>query len=248
MCFVRSAEDEYAVSLANLLRIFRERLWAIALVAIVFTAGAVGFSLLQTPRYQATATILVSQEPSEEGTSSLGSEIAGVQSLVQTVTAAVSSRPIAEEVIEGLNLEMEPPTLLENLDVAAIPDTQFIEISYTDSDPQRAREIANAIGIESSNRVSEVSAEAITADIWESAVVPEAPISPTPTRNGILALGLGLMLGVGLSIVLEFMDESWRSPGEVEAVSELSVFGAIPEFGASKGKNKTPNEGSRQNG
>lgn len=74
-------------------------------------------------------------------------------------------------------------------------------------------------------------------------------MSPDPVRNGALALVLGLMLGVGLAFLLEYLDDSWRSPEEVEQVSGVPTFGVIPEFKvpkdvkkdrARKSKNKAP--------
>lgn len=225
-------ETGYAVSPVDFLRILWRRSWVIALVALIFAAAAAGVSLTQTPQYEATTTILVSQSPSEDSTS-LGSDIAGIQSLVQTVVEAVSSRPIAASVIDDLELQLEPETLLQNTSVEAVPDTQFIEITYTDPDPTRAREVANSLGAVSSNQVSEVGTGVITVEVWEEAVQPESPASPTPILNGLLALGLGLMLGVGLAILLEFLDDSWRSPEEVEEISGVPTFGVIPEFSAS---------------
>lgn len=205
------------------------------LVALLFAAAAAGVSLTQTPQYKATTTILVTQSSSQNSTS-LGSDVAGIQSLVQTVVEAVSSRPIAASVIDDLGLRMEPETMLGNTSVEAVPDTQFIEVAYTDTDPARAREVANSIGRVSSNQVSQVSAGVITAEVWEEAVQPGSPASPTPILNGLLALGLGLMLGVGLAILLEFMDDSWRSSEEVEEISGVPTFGIIPEFSGSSGR------------
>ncbi|WP_047866016.1 YveK family protein [Rubrobacter aplysinae] len=232
---MKGNEPGYAVSLTDFLRILWRRLWIIVLAALLFAAAAAGVSLTQTPRYEATTTILVSQSPSQDSTS-LGSDVAGVQSLVQTVVEAVSSRPIAASVVDNLGLQVEPQALLENTSVEAVPDTQFIEVVYTDTDPARAEQVANSIGQVSSNQVSEVSGGVITAEVWEPAVQPTSPASPTPILNGLLALGLGLMFGVGLAILLEFMDDSWRSAEEVEEISGVPTFGIIPEFGASSGR------------
>jgi len=71
-------------------------------------------------------------------------------------------------------------------------------------------------------------------------VTPNVPVSPNPTRYVLLALAAGLMLGVGLSFLLEELDESWRSATEVERVSGVPTFGVIPEFETMrKGKGKT---------
>ncbi|MCA3748410.1 MAG: capsular biosynthesis protein, partial [Rubrobacter sp.] len=91
-----------------------------------------------------------------------------------------------------------------------------------------------------SERVSEVSpgANAITATVWEEAVVPETPVSPDPLLNGLVALALGLLLGLGLAFLLEYLDDSWESPEEVERVSGVPVFGVIPGFRVEAGGKK----------
>jgi capsular polysaccharide biosynthesis protein len=39
---------------------------------------------------------------------------------------------------------------------------------------------------------------------------------------------VGAVLGTGLVFLLEFMDDSWRSPEEAEQVSGVPTFGVIP--------------------
>jgi capsular polysaccharide biosynthesis protein len=122
--------------------------------------------------------------------------------------------------------------LLGNLSVEQVTDTQFIQISYRDSDPERARQIANAVGAATSEQTSEVAPgnSFVTAVLWETAEEPVAPASPDPFRNGVLALMLGLMLGLGLALLLEYLDDSWRSPEEIEGVSGVPNFGVVPKF------------------
>jgi capsular polysaccharide biosynthesis protein len=235
---VEAAEEEDVLSLGELLRILWRRLWVIALVSIVLTAAAVGYSLGQTPIYEASIKILVGQEQRADTPSQLGSDVMGLQQLTQTVADLIATRPVAEAAIERLGLQMSPEDFLENLSVQQVANTQTIEVSYKDSDPERAQRIANTVGEVFSDQVSEVSpsANAITATLWERAAVPDEPVSPKPVRNGLLALLLGLMLGAGLAFLLEYLDDTWRSPEELEQVSGRPNFGAIPEFKVVKGK------------
>ena len=48
----------------------------------------------------------------------------------------------------------------------------------------------------SSERISPISAvgSKFTATVWDKAAVPESPVSPHPLRNGLLTLGVGLVL------------------------------------------------------
>lgn len=233
----RGDEGEYIFSLADLLRIILRRLWVILLVAGVLTGVAVSFSLVQTPMYEASIKILVGQE---RGTNEPSIPIYDLQQLTQTMAEGLNSRPVAEATIRQLGLRITPDEFLGNLSVEQVPNTQFIRVGYTDPSPERAQRVANTTGRIFSEQISEVSpmASAITATVWERAEQPDTPVSPDPVRNGLLALMLGLMLGVGLAFFLEYMDDSWDSPEEVEQISGVHTFGVIPEIEVSKGREK----------
>lgn len=234
-------EDEYVVSSEALLRVIRKRLWIVLLVVVTFTGTAVGFSLMQTPMYEASIKILIGQKQGSSAPGSLGGDIQGLEQLTLTMAEAVSTRPLAEAVIQQQNLRITPETLLKkNLRVDQIPDTQFIQVHYRDPNPERAQQVANALGEVFTRRVSEVSpsANSITATVWERAVVPNEPVTPDPVRNGLVALVLGLIVGVGLAFLIEYRDDSWRSPEEVEEISGVATFGVIPEFKVTEDKNK----------
>ena len=230
-------QDEYVLSVKDLLGVLWRRLWVIVLVAVVLAGSAVGFDLLRTPTYEASIKILVGQEQ-DNTPSNLGGEVQGLQQITQTMVEAVETRPVAEAVIRELDLGISPEGFLENLSVEQAGATQFIEVSYEDANPESAQRIANAVGDVFSEQVSEISpsANAITATVWERAAFPDAPASPNPVRDGMLALALGGMLGIGLAFLLEHLDDRWRSPEEVEQVSGVPTFGAIPEFKVSKSK------------
>lgn len=237
---IEVAQGEYSLSLKSFLGVIRRRILLIALIAVLFTAMSVGFSLLQTPIYQSSTEIIVGQEQNSEVPSSLSTDIMGLQQVTLTVAEAVDSRVVAEAVIRELDLQTTPEAFLGNMTVEQVPETQFIQIYYQDSDPERAREVADTIAKVSSEQISEVSpsASAITATVWEPAVTPNVPIGPDIERNAALALVLGLMLGISLALLLEYLDDSWRSPEEVERISGVPTFTVVPEFKAVRAKKK----------
>ena len=225
-------DDEPTLSVKDLLQIVWRRLWVIVLVATVLTGAAVGVSLLQTPTYAASIKIFVGQEVKDDTGTSLGGDVAGLQQLTQTMTQAIDTRPVAEAVIERLDLQHSPDTIVAKTSAEQIGATQFIEVYYTDPNPKEAQRVANTIGEVFSEQVSEVSASAnaITATVWEPAVTPTTPVSPDPLRNGLLGLVAGTMLGLGLAFLLEHLDDHWRSPEEVEQISGVPTFGVVPAF------------------
>lgn len=244
---IRGANDvsetstaSYEFSFAELLRVVWSRVWVVALVTILVTGPAVGYSLGATPTYEASAKLLVGQERQPDAPSSLGSDVQGLQQITQTVAEAADSRPIAETVIEEAGLPVTPQEFLrDHLTVEQVGATQFIELSYRDTDPQRAQLAVNTMGEVFAEQISEVSAStnALTVTLWEPAAVPQDPVSPNLLLNTLIALVAGTLLGVGLALLLEHLDDSWRSPEEVEQVSGLPNLGLIPQFEAlPKGK------------
>lgn len=222
---------------ANLLRVLLRRLWIIVLVAAVLAGSAVGFSLMQTPTYEASTKLLIGQKGADETRGSLSGDIQGLQDLAPTMAKALTTRPVAQAVVEQLGMpEESAEALLDNLEAQQDPSTTFVDVSYRDSDPKRAQLVVNTVGEVFSRQVSDLSPNVndLTATVWEQATLPESPVSPNPALNGVMALALGILLGVGLALLLEYLDDSWDSPEEAERISGVSTLGAIPQFKVSE--------------
>ncbi|MEG2110649.1 MAG: capsular biosynthesis protein, partial [Clostridium sp.] len=54
--------------------------------------------------------------------------------------------------------------------------------------------------------------------------------SPNKKLNILIAFVLGLMVSVGLSLLLEFMDNTFKDKNSVENILGLPVLSSIPEF------------------
>jgi capsular polysaccharide biosynthesis protein len=226
------AEGYHVLSLRDVLQGLRKRVWIILVVAILLAGGAFGYSLAQTSMYESSVRLVVSQNQEGGKSGSLGSDVQGLQQLTKTLAEGVKSRLIAEVVIERLGLQMSPGEFLNNLSVQQVRDTQYIQVDYMDASPERAQQVANTLGEVFSERVSEVSpvGDATTVVVWDPAALPGEPVSPDPGRNGLLGLVLGLMLGLGIALVMEYLDDSWRSSEEAERVLGVPTFGMVPEF------------------
>lgn len=222
------AESEYVFSLRPLLDVVWKRFWIIVLVMVLFSGMAVGFSLRQTPLYEASNKILVGRHG---GFILDPTHAEGLELLAVTMSDAVDSRPVVKAAIRQQDLKLSPKGVLSRLHTNAIPQTQFIEVSYVDSNPDRAKQVVDAVGKAFSEKISEVSQSAddlTTASVWEPAITPVDPISPLPWRNGFIALVLGGIVGLGLVFLVEHLDDSWRSSEEAEQISGVPTIGVIP--------------------
>src|SRR5215217_499456 len=98
---METVQDEYALSLKDVLRIIQRRVWAILLIALLLAGVVLGFDFLRTPTYEASVKIWIGQEQSSvpEG---LQSQVQGLQQLTKTMAEAIDTRPVAEGVIQQL--------------------------------------------------------------------------------------------------------------------------------------------------
>ena len=66
--------------------------------------------------------------------------------------------------------------------------------------------------------------------IIDEATIPTSPFSPRPQLNAAIAGVLAIMVGVFLTFALEYMDNTIKSPKDVEQFMELPLLGTIPHF------------------
>ena len=72
------------------------------------------------------------------------------------------------------------------------------------------------------------------------ASAPTDPVEPKPVRTGAVALVLGLMLGVGLAFLFDYLDESIKGKEDMErAAAGIPVLGFIPAVASWKDREET---------
>ena len=69
----------------------------------------------------------------------------------------------------------------------------------------------------------------------ESAVAPLAHFKPNLRNNLMLAVVIGLLCGFGLALALEFLDDSVRSPDDVEQTVGVPLLGVVPTIEPCRG-------------
>jgi succinoglycan biosynthesis transport protein ExoP len=239
--------EQDVLSLKDLIRVIRRRAWVVALAALVLTALALGYSLMQPPQYETSARVLLvvqkvigqaedaPERPDqvEQAPDSLQGDAQTIELYAATMAQALPNTRVAEKVVQQLDLEASPSDLLEHMTVESVPETSLVEITVTDSDPETARSVANAVAeaaTEESVPVDQMEKNNVTAVTWEEAQTPETPVTPQPLRNALIGLVMGTILGVGLAFLLEYLDDGLRSPDEAERVSGLPAMGVIPDY------------------
>jgi tyrosine-protein kinase Etk/Wzc len=67
-------------------------------------------------------------------------------------------------------------------------------------------------------------------NLVEPATVPTMPVKPNLLLNTAIAIFLGLFFGLGLAFLLEYLDDTLKSPDDIKEFEPLPFFGTIPKW------------------
>ena len=130
----------------TLAKILRRRVKSIALLAVVAMAAALGFSLLQTREYTATAGILFRQQNLDQallGTTALPPSTDPTRQ-ASTNLALASLPAIAEQAGAALAPTLSRSEVQRKVTVSAASEAEVVDVAATDREPRRAAAVANA--------------------------------------------------------------------------------------------------------
>ena len=74
--------------------------------------------------------------------------------------------------------------------------------------------------------------------VVSSAVVNDVAVSPKPLRNGALGLAVGLVFGLGMAFLYEYLDNTIKTTDEVEKIFGVPVLGTVPAEKMEKGEKR----------
>lgn len=236
--------DEIEIDLLQLFRALRKRIWVI-LAAMVLCGGVAGaFSkLVLTPQYTSTAMMYILSK--ETTLTSLADLQIGSQ-LTQDYKIIVTSRPVLEDVIQKLQLDMTYKELKEKVVIDNPKDTRILSIAVTDPDPVLAKDLVDTIANTSSDYIGDIM-EMIPPKMIESGVVPTQKTSPSNSKNAILGALAGMVLVCGVTVAEVLMNDTVQSEDDVERYLGISVLASVPlrEGEESEQKDKKKKKRSR---
>ncbi len=67
--------------------------------------------------------------------------------------------------------------------------------------------------------------------VFAPAELPTEPIGPQTMRNTALAAAVGLMIGVGTAFLIEYLDDTVRTPEDIKQALPVSVLATLPRMG-----------------
>ena len=217
--------EEITIDLLEVGRLIWRNIWMVVIAIVVGAVLAfVVTKVFITPKYQATSTIyILSKTTSITSLADLqiGSQLAGDFEIIAT------TRELLEKVSADENLGMTYEQLKREIKVTNPNNTHMLRISVTDSDPQRAAKISNAVADELREEISEVMNTDRPSTV-ERAVVPTARYSPSYKRNVAIGAVVLAVLAILIIVIRYLADDTIKDEDDVSKYLGIDTLAAFP--------------------
>lgn len=219
---------EETISLQDIFHTLKKRVGLIVstTVAAIIIAAVISFFML-TPMYQATTQILVNQQ-NTQAQQVTTSEIQTNLQLINTYSEIIKSPAILDIVVDELDLDLTSAQLAGKIAVSNANNSQIVSVSVEDANHAVATDIVNTIANVFKEEVTDLM-NVDNVNILSPAMHSEnpAPVSPNKTLNMAIAAVLGLMVGVGIAFLLEYLDTTVKTEKDIEDLLDLPVIGLV---------------------
>lgn len=242
--------EEETISLKELFETLKKRFLLIILITIaaVLVSGVISYFFL-TPIYQASTQILVNKTQNDQSLYSTPNEVQTNIQLVNTYNVIIKSPAILDKVSKELKLGMTTEELNQKITVASEQNSQVINLSVQDPDPDQAATIANRTADVFQTEIAKIMKVDNVTILAKAKVTPDqAPVKPKKLLNMAIALVIGLMAGVGIAFLLEYFDNTIKTEQDVEKLLELPILGVTANIDEAKLEEKKIRKEARKAG
>lgn len=216
------------MELREFFAIVRKRMWIITLLVIVAVITSFILSAFVVDKIYSSSTSLILVKESSEQTPIEYNDILLNQRLVKTYSEVIKSRSVLQKVTEQLHLPMTVEELSEKISVESVNDTEIIKITVEDKDPRLAASIANtSASIFMDEIVKLLKMENV--QIIDHAQISKEPVRPRVKLTVAVSFFVALMAGLGIVFLIEYMDNTIKTPDDIKNYLDLPVLGTIPE-------------------
>ena len=237
--------DEVEIDLLELLYEFKKKILVIILTALIAAAGTGLFThYLIQPLYSSTSKLYILT--SSTSITSLADIQIGT-SLTVDYIQLVQSRPVVDQVIENLKLNRIYEELLDQMTFSNPSNSRILVITANDPDPVLAKDIVDEFANVAKQRISAIM-KTEEPTVVEYGYVGERPVSPSLKKNTVIGALLGAILAMGVIVVLYLIDDTVKTPEDVEKYLGLNTLTSIPLQEGEKKSRKKKVKGVKKNG
>ena len=208
-------------------KLWSKKFFIVFVGLLVGTIALLGSIFFIKPKYTSTTRIYVVSRSSD--TSLTNQDLQAGSYLVNDYKEVITSSEVLSSVIDQEKLSMSTGELSKEIAVTIPTDTRVISISVTDTDAQRACDIANTVRQVAAEKIKAVT-KVDDVTTLESATKPSHPSSPNVKKNSVIGALAGVFLAIVGILVAEVLDDRVRRPEDIEETLGMTLLGVIPDI------------------
>lgn len=210
-----------------------KRFWAAGIILLVLlsAAGYIYEKVTYVPHYQATASIIVTESMSIEQTST---DLTLAAQMGKTFSYIIKSDMLRSMIEQQLGTEM----LDVVIDAQVVPDTNLLTIVVSDTDPQRAYDVLNAV-LEHYPEISGYILGSTKIDVVQEPVLPTQPFNSSNALKMALKCGAAaVVVWLLLLVCYAFTRKTVSSADDVQNKMNVALLANVPRVFVKKRSNQ----------
>ncbi|MFA7077991.1 MAG: Wzz/FepE/Etk N-terminal domain-containing protein [Syntrophomonas sp.] len=233
------AEEEIEIDLRQILTVLKKRSKLIIAITLLTTlaSGLISYFVLQ-PVYQAKTLLMVTVASEKLQTTvnpqlnqNRDPEVSPLTPMpvltMNTYLGQLKSEATMKRALDDLKIPGQTIGGLSSMvEASIVKDSNLIELKVKHTDPVLAAAIANTVSNEYLELMKEFMFSSVV--VISPANVPTSPIKPNKQMNIAIAFLLGFMLSTLLAFLLEYLDNTLKSPEDISRELDVPVLGIIP--------------------
>lgn len=209
--------------------VMKRIIWILLAGALLAAAGGYYASRMKsTPMYRTSTKLYVTGVQTfapSTGNFALGKQV------INSYMEIMKSRPVLEEVITNLGLNMSSQQLKNCISARVLGDTCMLEVTLSFPEPEWAKKTLDELVVSSAEYAFEIMG-CTPPTVFEESVVPTAPYNtfvPPVMKYALLGGVAGVALAGFLVLVLYFLNTKFDTPGKAEDKLSVPVWGVLPK-------------------
>lgn len=225
--------EENTISLQEIAYALKKRWKLIALITIAATlvSAILSFFVIK-PQYEATTKLFIGKQESQDNNVYNNSDVMMYQQLMKTYAELAKTSDLVTKAVKSADLDYNQEdikAILKNLNATPSAETQILDLSFKGGNPKEVLKLTEAITNEFISESKELIPNG-NVQVIQKPQLPEKPVSPNKKLNIFIAFVLGLMVGVGAVLLLEYLDNTFKSREDLENTLDLPIIGTIPDY------------------
>jgi capsular polysaccharide biosynthesis protein len=213
------------MQLIDYVNVLIKRWWVVALTLLAAAVAAYGVSKLLPQTFRAQAVYLAFANQADNGLNIV------LRNSMNSYRELVLQPDVLDQISQQLGLDVSGERWMEDVNIQPRPDEQKIVIEVDAPTLDQSMAMADAVGariVAEVNRINATLEGTARINVQQIQRARLVSISPNTRVNVLAGALLGLIVGVLLVFVLEYLDDTLKSSADVERFVGLTTIGAIP--------------------